>query len=131
METSIKQRLLQFLSYKNIGQNKFEKMAGLSNGYIKALRHSPSYEKIQMIIHSFPELNERWLLTGEGEMLLSKVPNHIIQSEDINGHNTHGHNVTINKTEKDYLDIIKRQSEQLSRSQAQIDELIRLLKNKL
>lgn len=73
MEISIKQRLLQFLSYKNIGQNKFEKMVGLSNGYIKALRHSPSYEKIQMIIRSFPELNEGWLLTGEGEMLQSEI----------------------------------------------------------
>lgn len=71
MEVSVKQRLMQFIKYKGIGQGKFEKTVGLSNGYINQLRHSPSPQKIQMIIGAYPDLNQSWLLTGEGEMLNS------------------------------------------------------------
>lgn len=71
MEVSVKQRLIQFIKYKRIGQGKFEKTVGLSNGYINQLRHSPSPQKIQMIIGAYPDLNQSWLLTGEGEMLNS------------------------------------------------------------
>ena len=33
MEKYVKDRLLEFLEYKNIGQGAFEKSAGISNGY--------------------------------------------------------------------------------------------------
>ena len=73
MERTVKQRIIEFIKYKGIGQTKFEKAVGLSNGYLNQLRHAPSYEKIQMIIGAFPDLNEVWLLTGEGEMLKSEA----------------------------------------------------------
>ena len=73
MELTVKQRIIEFIKYKGIGQTKFEKAVGLSNGYLNQLRHAPSYEKIQMIIGAFPDLNEVWLLTGEGEMLKSEA----------------------------------------------------------
>ncbi len=73
MERTVKQRIIEFIKYKGIGQTKFEKAVGLSNGYLNQLRHAPSYEKIQMIIGTFPDLNEVWLLTGEGEMLKSEA----------------------------------------------------------
>lgn len=73
MEQTVKQRIIEFIKYKGIGQTKFEKAVGLSNGYLNQLRHAPSYEKIQMIIGAFPDLNEVWLLTGEGEMLKSEA----------------------------------------------------------
>lgn len=69
METTAKERLIQFLKYKNMGQNKFEKLAGLSVGYISKLRIEPSPTKLRSIINAFPELNEKWLLTGEGPMV--------------------------------------------------------------
>ncbi len=69
MEESVKQRLMTFLKYKNLSQSKFEKVVGLSNGYLSQLRHAPGVDKISMIISTFPELNKEWLLTGEGEML--------------------------------------------------------------
>lgn len=73
MERTVKQRIIEFTKYKGIGQTKFERAVGLSNGYLNQLRHAPSYEKIQMIIGTFPDLNEVWLLTGEGEMLKSEA----------------------------------------------------------
>ena len=73
METTVKERLMTFISYLGIGQGKFEKKVGLSNGYLSQLRHSPSATKLQKIIDAFPDLNESWLLTGEGEMLKGGV----------------------------------------------------------
>lgn len=69
METTIKERIVQFLKYKNLGQGKFEKAVGLSNGYISNLKSSPTADKLLMIISAYPELNKNWLLTGEGDML--------------------------------------------------------------
>lgn len=34
MELTVKQRLVRYLAEKGIGQNKFERLAGISNGYI-------------------------------------------------------------------------------------------------
>lgn len=69
METTIKERLVEYLKYKKKGQNKFEKEAGLSIGYINKLRKEPSMTKLRGILNAAPDLNEQWLLTGEGPML--------------------------------------------------------------
>ena len=69
METTVKQRLLEYLSSKNIYIREFERVAGLSNGYMANLRRSPTAERMQKILSAFPDINRAWLLTGEGEML--------------------------------------------------------------
>ena len=72
-QNSVKNRLLQFLEHKHISQKRFEEMCGLSNGYVNNIRKSiklDTYkEKIEPI---FPELNKKWLLLGEGEMLIEE-----------------------------------------------------------
>lgn len=52
----------------------------------------------------------------------------VIQNNE-SGDNINGHSVTVNKTEKDYLEIIKKQSDQLSKSQEQIDRLLSIIEN--
>ena len=69
METSAKQRIIQFIQKNGLTVREFERNCGLSNGYIKQLRHTPSQEKLRQIIQAYPQLNRVWLLTGEGEML--------------------------------------------------------------
>ena len=69
MQQSAKERIILFIKKKGLSQKKFEKAAGLSNGYINSLRRSPTAEKMRSIIDAFPEINPQWLLTGEGEML--------------------------------------------------------------
>lgn len=69
---SIKSRIVQFLEIMGISQGKFEKTAGLSNGYINGLKNSPGADKLQKILCAYPELNRDWLLTGEGSMLKSE-----------------------------------------------------------
>jgi transcriptional regulator with XRE-family HTH domain len=121
---TIKERIYSFIEYKGITVKKFEELCGLSNGYISSMRKGFGTDKLNNVLTMFPELNREWLLYGEGEMLNPKV----IQNNQ-NGDNIQGHSVTVNKTEKDYLEIIKRQSEQLSKSQEQIDRLLSIIEN--
>lgn len=73
METekeNVKSRLIQFMNYKGLKTRTFEKLCGMSNGYLKQLRHSPKDDKIADILKVFPELNEIWLRSGVGEMIV-------------------------------------------------------------
>lgn len=65
----IKDRISAYCRYKNIAISRFEKAAGLSNGYFNQVKKRPSSDKIRGIVEAFPDFNTDWLLTGEGEML--------------------------------------------------------------
>lgn len=127
-----KERLLKFVEETGITIAEFERKCSLSNGYIRKLKGSVGSDKIEDIIKAYPQLNRIWLLSGEGQMLNPSV----VQNNE-NGDNIHGQSITVNKTESDYISIIKMQAEQLSKSQMQIsksqeqiDRLLTLLENK-
>lgn len=103
---------------EEIGLNTVQTLYDIKNG-----KHGISKEVAEKIQARYLNISVAWLLTGEGEML---VDNQVIQNNQ-NGDNIHGHSVTVNKTEKDYLEIIKMQAEQLSKSQEQIDRLISII----
>lgn len=69
METTVKERLIQFIKYKGLRVNAFEKMCGFSGGYVANMRVSMQPDKILNIAQKFPELDTAWLLTGEGNMI--------------------------------------------------------------
>lgn len=71
MEQTVKERLVNYLRHKKIGYNKFEAQAGISAGYIANLKSSPGANILVKILTAAKDLNETWLLTGEGEMLNS------------------------------------------------------------
>ena len=77
---SIKERILYFIASQGLSQGKFERAAGLSNGYINALKNSPSAEKLQKILGAYSEINPTWLMNGEGEMLRNSVGENEIPS---------------------------------------------------
>lgn len=112
-----KERLLKFIEEAGITIAEFERKCSLSNGYIRKLKGSVGSDKIEDIIKAYPQLNRVWLLSGEGQMLNPSV----VQNNQ-NGDNIQGHSVTVNKTEADYIAIIKLQAEQLSKSQVQISK---------
>lgn len=75
MESSVKQRLIDFINLKKISIREFERLCNLSNGYVKGVKHSILPEKMRGISLQYPDLNPIWLLMGEGEMLLSDKSN--------------------------------------------------------
>ncbi|MBB6275506.1 S24 family peptidase [Porphyromonas circumdentaria] len=68
----VKLRLLQFIRHIGISIKAFEGQCGLSNGYISSMRVGIGSEKLDDILRHYPDLNRRWLLYGEGRMLLSQ-----------------------------------------------------------
>lgn len=74
MEATVKERIKEFLSYLNMGQNRFEERVGFSNGYINNVKSLGS-DKINKIANAYPELNAEWLLTGKGQMLKGDLDN--------------------------------------------------------
>lgn len=81
METTVKERLIRFIKYKNLSQKKFEESVGLANGYVNNIRRSITDSKLQQIVLTYPELNKSWLLLGEGDMLNINDVSPVIEQE--------------------------------------------------
>ncbi|MDR1877752.1 MAG: hypothetical protein LBQ84_09035 [Flavobacteriaceae bacterium] len=78
-------RLLEFMQYKDLNDNKITRLAGLSVGLIGKARRKKTglhTDTIEKILSTFPELNPTWLLTGKGQMLLNEK--HTAGNADIN-----------------------------------------------
>ena len=78
----IKDRIDEFILFKNLSDSAFEKEIGLSNGLWRKAK-SVSEEVLIKVIEHFPEIDEVWLLRGQGSMIkadnieprLEDVPN--------------------------------------------------------
>ena len=71
---NMKERLLVFIKSQGVSQNAFEDTCGLSRGTVTNLNKGVRSDKLAQIASAYPQLNIRWLLLGDGEMLL-KIPN--------------------------------------------------------
>ena len=99
METTVKQRLLDFIYHLRVSQKDFCDALGVSNSYVHSIRKSIAPEKLSAISAQYPDLNIEWLLTGKGEMLNSgrAVSGGVVVTNNgqINGNNnmnvTHTH----------------------------------------
>ena len=125
----MKDRLIIFLEYLGIGQNKFAQNVGLSAGYVNNLGENISSRSLNKILNVYPQLNEKWLLTGKGEMIKpintqKAKGNNSINSNinNIEGNVTISHNDFSNLLElqKGYQDVQKELNERLKTSQKQI-----------
>lgn len=67
--SATKDRLLEFLRYKGMGQQKFEISIGMSNGWANKVGDSIRENTLKKINEVYPELNIAWLKTGIGTML--------------------------------------------------------------
>ncbi len=72
---NIRGRIFEFIREKGLNKSRFEKEAGLSNGYINNVKGKFSMKKLEQILNAFPDLNRDWLLYGEGDMLKDSVSN--------------------------------------------------------
>ncbi len=69
---SVKERLIEYIEYKQITKSAFCDTIGVSKAFISSMRQSIQPDKIKSIALNFEDLNTGWLLTGEGEMLKTK-----------------------------------------------------------
>lgn len=67
----IKDRILQFIDYKQITKNKFETECGLPVRYVSNIGKSIQSDVIEKIVLTFPDINLHWLITGLGEMVMA------------------------------------------------------------
>jgi hypothetical protein len=68
---SVKERLQLFIMSLQISQREFERLTGLPNGLVCNIRRYLTPESLNKIKNTFPELSIGWLLSGEGQMILS------------------------------------------------------------
>lgn len=70
-----KERLILFLAYLKMGQDKFEKSVGLSRGFVNNVGDTIRKSSLEKISSIYPQLNTAWLLTGVGKMLINESTN--------------------------------------------------------
>lgn len=79
MEESINQRLKKYIDYKKIVWPVLFKGTRITrqswNSFTKTGKSIPS-EKLGIVISKMPDLNTRWLLTGEGSMIETNYQQH-------------------------------------------------------
>lgn len=66
---TIKDRVIEFIHFKELNVRNFEKTANLSNGAVSKMGDNTRKKILEKICKAFPEINPIWLSTGEGEML--------------------------------------------------------------
>jgi peptidase S24-like protein len=73
---SLSERLIKYISSKNLSINGFERKIGVSQGLIaKAIKSNSviGSDKIEKIFLTFKDINIHWLITGEGFMLTRSI----------------------------------------------------------
>ena len=67
-KSPIKQKILLYLTKKGVSEYEFYKKSGITRG-ILAQNNGISEDNLARFLAYAPEVNEQWLLTGNGEML--------------------------------------------------------------
>lgn len=74
MDETFIQRLDKYMDYASLNDNQVTVQCDLTVGCINSARRrnkSLSADNIEKILYKYKELNARWLMTGEGEMIIS------------------------------------------------------------
>lgn len=86
METTVKQRLITFINFLGISQAEFQRRCNMASGFINNINKSIGTKTLMKIESEFPQLNTRWLITGQGPMTTS-APG--VVQKNINGNNNY------------------------------------------
>lgn len=66
---NVKERLKEYIKYKNLTVISFERSINRSNGYVSSISKSIQPETILAISEKYPDLSIEWLLIGKGRMV--------------------------------------------------------------
>lgn len=81
---TISERLNQFIQYKTNGsQVTFAEIMGWQPQYLNKLLKGGSfgYNPIVALLQKFPELDARWLILGEGDMIMKEYAESVIKKK--------------------------------------------------
>lgn len=126
--------MMQLIAALGMSKAEFERVCGLSNGYVNSIRNTIGSKGIAQILAQFPQVNKSWLVFGEGEMFVDNKGEMIyapINQEINGGYNTQvaGNNNQVNSpaTLDKAISEISEQRKMLIKSQEQIDRLIAVI----
>jgi hypothetical protein len=75
MKTTIDQRMQAMIIALGHNPNSFSSAIGYipqtTHKYLKG-KNLPGFEYLQAVLTTFPQINARWLITGEGQMITVK-----------------------------------------------------------
>lgn len=127
----MKDRLMQFINYKDISVQAFETNVNLSNGAVSKMGDGTRRSTIDKISNFYPDLNTNWLLTGEGDMLKPIQSVGDISNSSVSGVNVNGREIHINPDAYNtLLKIVESNQRTTEKFQEQIDRLISIIENK-
>lgn len=76
-----KQRILQYLELNGIGKRDFSRDTGLSHTILNSGKNLGT-DKLEKIISVYPELNLYWVVTGFGDLILTRKQQEILKIEN-------------------------------------------------
>lgn len=79
-KTTTVDRILQFIDFKGISKREFSNKVGISHSLI-GKSQSIGSDKIEKILHSYPEINPIWLLTGKSNMIIGDPDENLLQKK--------------------------------------------------
>ena len=115
-------RLLEYLEYKGITENRATIECGLSNGLIGQAKRGKSdlgEKAAEKILNKYHDLERVWLLTGAGSML--KESSTLTAPTD-------SETVSI---PREAWEVIRSQAASLERKDKQVDEVLAMLRQKI
>lgn len=78
----MKERIKQYMDYKSISPGELSSLLEVQRSNISHIlngRNKPGAAFIERLLKSFPDLNARWLLTGEEQMVMNTAIKNIEQ----------------------------------------------------
>lgn len=89
METTVKQRLITFINFLGISQSEFQRRCNMASGFINNINKSIGTKTLMKIESEFPQLNTRWLITGQGQMLSNEPQQSGVVQNNFSGNNNY------------------------------------------
>lgn len=96
METTVKQRLIDFIDFIGITPAEFQRNCGLSSGFVNNISKGIGTRALLKIESEYPQLNTRWLITGQGQMLSNEPQQSSVVQNNFSGNNNYIHGGSVN-----------------------------------
>ena len=120
----MKERLIKFIEYKGLSRRAFELSCGIASGTVRNTSGNMTPKTLSKITAVYPELNQDWLLTGKGSMLidnnLAEEPTAIYKTNKTTAMEQQN---LVNALVESQKEIIALQKAEIERLKKEIEEL--------